>query len=305
MNQSLDTTERASDLNPSGVARASSSDSADSASPVQRKPRVLIVDDEENILASLRRLLRREPYELVSASSAQEALRVMESGPVQLIITDYRMPGMTGTELLHEVQRRWPDTLRIVLSGYSEVKAIISAINEGAIYKFISKPWNDEEIKLNVRRALEQYALQVENERMAREIAQQNERLRELNAVLDQRAADASAGLSSIQDLQEAIAVGVITFDQSGLIVGANRLASEMVTPEAGLFGVPAREALPNAMYQAFFPECEAGRRPICRSDATAGRLEYAGRSLQWRLQCVGDESNLRGRVATIWENVQ
>ena len=174
------------------------------------KRRVLLVDDEKKILASLRRLLRREDYELITANCGPEALELLEADPVQLIISDYRMPGMTGVELLREVRQRWPDTLRIILSGYSEVSTIIAAINEGEIYKFISKPWNDEEIKLHVRRALEQHELEEENKRMACEIAAQNERLRELNVMLEQRAADASTGLTSAQDLLETMKTAIL-----------------------------------------------------------------------------------------------
>ncbi len=259
---------------------------------------VLIVDDEAGVLASLRRLLRREPYELVAANSGEEALRLLEQHPAPVVISDQRMPGMTGIEFLHEVRRRWPHTIRMILSGYSAVQTIIDAINEGAVYKFLSKPWNDEELKGNIRRALEQYELEAENRRMSREIAVQNERLRQLNAELDQRAADATAGLSSIQDLHDAIAVGVITFDESELIVSANRLASRMLAPEAELFGMPASEVLPADIYEAFFPG-EAQREK-----ASSGRLSFQDRKLQWRLRQVEADNAVRGKVATIWEVV-
>ncbi len=261
--------------------------------------RVLIVDDEPSVLKSLRRLLRQEPYELVAADSGEEALRVLEEHPAPVVISDQRMPGMTGIELLHEVRRRWPDTIRIILSGYSAVQTIIAAINEGAVYKFMSKPWNDEELKGNIRRALDQYELEAENRQMAREIAEQNQRLKQLNTELDQRATDASAGLSSIQDLHDAIAVGVITFDDSELIVSANRLANRLLTPSTELFGMPAREGLPGEAYAAFFPGDTNGKQ------SRSGRLERNGRKLQWRLRTLQESGALRGGVATIWEEVE
>ncbi len=261
--------------------------------------RVMIVDDEASVLTSLRRLLRREAYELVLANSGEEALRLLEQHPAPVVISDQRMPGMTGIELLHEVRRRWPNTIRIILSGYSAVRTIIAAINEGAVYMFLSKPWNDQELKGNIRGALDQYELGAENRRMGREIAEQNERLRQLNAELDQRAADATAGLSSIQDLHDAIAVGVITFDESELIVAANRLAAQMLATEVELFGMPAGEVLSGELYQAFFAD------GTDNEEGTSGRLDRCGRQLQWRLQPVRVDNNPRGKVATIWEDVQ
>jgi response regulator RpfG family c-di-GMP phosphodiesterase len=268
------------------------------AAPADRRRRVLIVDDEENILTSLRRLLRREPYELVTANSADQALRLMEEHPADLVISDYRMPGMTGTELLREVQTHWPETLRIILSGYSEVRAIIDAINTGAIYKFLSKPWNDEEVKLHIRRALEQYDLEMENRRMARKIAAQNERLVELNRQLKQRAADASTGLDSVQELLDLIDAGVITLDPRELIVGANQRAVELLASEAGgLIGLSAGEALPPQLYAALFEQPARGQA------GQPGQLEHEGRILHWRARRIGGTDNPRGTVVTLWED--
>jgi CheY-like chemotaxis protein len=299
VNRSLEVQEQADSAEQEGSANHETNAAASAVSPERLKHKVLVVDDEASVLSSLRRLLRREPYDLITAGSGEEALRLLEKQPVPLILSDQRMPGMTGIELLGEVRRRWPDTMRVVLSGYSAVQTILEAINEGAVYKFLSKPWNDEELKGNIRQALEQYELKTENRRMSRQIAEQNDRLRELNAELDQRATDASAGLSSIQDLHDAIAVGVITFDESELIVSANRLAGQMLAAGAELFGMPARDVLPDEVYQVFFPEGIDGK------DARSGRLEYGERKLQWRIQPVGGNDSQRGKVTTIWEDVQ
>ena len=145
--------------------------------------RVLLVDDDESILRALKRLLRREPYEVVATASPRDALRMFEEQPAGLVVSEQRMMEMTGTDFLQEVRRRWPETIRIILSGYPDVNAARDAINSGAVYKYLTKPWDDEEIKLEIRRALEQYDLAVEDRRLA--------------AGLDQRARDAAAGLSS------------------------------------------------------------------------------------------------------------
>ena len=270
---------------------------ASAPSPSQRKRRILIVDDEEKIIAALRRLLRREGYDLVTANSGAEALTLLEADPVPLVISDYRMPGMTGVELLREVRERWPSTLRIILSGYSEVSTIIAAINEGEIYKFISKPWNDEEIKLHVRRALEQYELEEENQRLSRRIATQNERLRELNTMLQQHVVDVNTGLTTTQGLLENIGVGVLTVDEAGLIVGANERANEIISSgKSELIGIPAEAALPTALFEL---ACAPGI-----TAAASGRIKLDGKELQCRANPLGADGKSRGSVIALWEEV-
>lgn len=121
--------------------------------------RLLLVDDEPNILAALRRVFQRENYELMFASNGNEALRILEKQPVELIMTDFMMPGLNGSELLKEVRERWPNTIRIMLTGHANTDAVMGSIKEGAVYRFILKPWNDDDIRLTIALALEQYEL--------------------------------------------------------------------------------------------------------------------------------------------------
>ncbi|WP_372971587.1 response regulator, partial [Marinobacter sp.] len=121
--------------------------------------RLLLVDDEPNILASLRRVFQRENYELLFANNGDEALHIMEKQPVELIMTDFMMPGINGSELLKEVRERWPNTIRIMLTGHANTDAVMGSIREGAVYRFILKPWNDDDIRLTIALALEQYEL--------------------------------------------------------------------------------------------------------------------------------------------------
>lgn len=124
---------------------------------------VLFVDDEPSVLKAMRRVFRQENYRLYTAESGQAALAVMEANPVNVIISDHRMPGMSGADLLREVKRRNPDTIRIMLTGYADVGAVMGAVNDGAVYKFITKPWNDDDLRLTVSLALEQFDLLREN----------------------------------------------------------------------------------------------------------------------------------------------
>lgn len=120
---------------------------------------VLCVDDEVNILNSLKRLLRKEDYTVLTATSGSEGLSLLEKQPVQVVISDQRMPEMTGTEFLKKVKERYPNTIRVILSGYAEAPALLGAINEGEVFRFLTKPWNDEELKAEIQQCLAQYDL--------------------------------------------------------------------------------------------------------------------------------------------------
>lgn len=117
---------------------------------------VLVVDDEEYVLTSLRRTFRSLPVTVLTAGSGAQALELMETSPVRVVIADQRMPGMLGTELLAKIKERWPHVIRIVLSAYTEVPALLRAINEGEVYRFISKPWDDRSLRGLVERAVAQ-----------------------------------------------------------------------------------------------------------------------------------------------------
>lgn len=129
------------------------------AQPKKAPYRILLVDDEPHILASLRRVFQRENYELLFASGGREALAILEKQPVELVMTDFMMPGMNGSELLQEVRERWPQTIRIMLTGHANTDAVMGSIKGGAVYRFILKPWNDDDIRLTIALALEQYEL--------------------------------------------------------------------------------------------------------------------------------------------------
>ena len=102
---------------------------------------VLFVDDEWEILQALKRRFRKEPFTLYTAGSGQEALDILESNPVQLIISDARMAGMDGIQLLEQVKQRYPDIVRMIFSGYVETEGLMDAINKGEVLRFITKPW--------------------------------------------------------------------------------------------------------------------------------------------------------------------
>ena len=146
---------------------------------------ILCVDDEDNILHSLKRLLRKEGYRFLTALSGEEGLKILNENDVHLLISDHRMPGMSGTEFLAKVREKHPDVLRVILTGYTEVDSITESINKGNIYKFFLKPWSDQNLKLEIRQALEQYDLIQANKRLHEKVLEQNEELKRINENLE------------------------------------------------------------------------------------------------------------------------
>lgn len=159
---------------------------ADAAAPVAT---VLCVDDEANILSALRRLFRPAGYRVLLANSGAEGLQMLEAegGAVDLVISDMRMPEMDGARFLAQVRQRWPNVSRILLTGYADVESTVAAINQGEIYRYISKPWNDSEVLLTVRDALERKFLEREKARLEALTQAQNEELKALNASLEEK----------------------------------------------------------------------------------------------------------------------
>ncbi len=215
---------------------------------------ILCVDDEENVLKSLKRLFLEEDWELITADSGKLGLEVLREKEVHLIIADFRMPEMTGVEFLKEAKEIRPEAIRIILSGFADVDAIVRAINEGEIYKFISKPWNDEELKLAVRRSLEQFELIQENSGLNEKIKAQNEELRTLNENLEAKVQERTAALqlrnqalSLAQDMLEQLPIGIVGISMGEEIALIN---SEMIS----IFGLVGKPVLGMKMGK-YFPE--------------------------------------------------
>jgi response regulator RpfG family c-di-GMP phosphodiesterase len=148
---------------------------------------LLFVDDEANILSSLRRLFRPQGYKILVAPGGKEGIEIMENNAVDLVISDMRMPEMDGATFLAKVAEQWPTTARILLTGYADMESTIAAINVGKIYKYICKPWNDNDIKLSVRHALKQRFLEQDRKRLLALTTKQNIELQTFNANLEEK----------------------------------------------------------------------------------------------------------------------
>jgi response regulator RpfG family c-di-GMP phosphodiesterase len=157
-------------------------------SPTQKKTaNLLFVDDEPNVLKALNRLFRADDCNVQVAASGRAGLDILEKQAIDLIISDMRMPQMDGAEFLTEAAERWPDTVRILLTGYADINSTIAAVNKGKIYSYCSKPWEDSALKQLVNNALEQKRLREERLELFEIINRQNQQLTILNASLEEK----------------------------------------------------------------------------------------------------------------------
>jgi PAS domain S-box-containing protein len=170
------------------------------------RPRILVVDDEEAILETMT-FTFEDDYEVLTSSSARDGLALLErDGPVAVVISDQRMPEMTGVEFLARVYERHPNTTRIILTGYADGDAMVRAINEGHVYAYVTKPWEPDDLKQLVHRAVELHRLRMQNERLLEDVQQAN---RFLAAAIDE------------------IPVGALVVDAAGVVRASNRAARE------------------------------------------------------------------------------
>lgn len=199
--------------------------------------KILCVDDERNVLKALRRLfLDEDDYDILVAESAEEGLEILKAeADVRLVVSDYRMPEMNGVEFLSQVCEKWPNTIRIVLSGYADTASVVEAINLGQIYKFIPKPWNDEELKSAIATALQHQELQLQNNRLTEELQTKNQELKEINENLEHLVAQRTEALEIrnrilqiAQGVLDVLPVVVFSIDPEQMIVQCNDYGREL-----------------------------------------------------------------------------
>ncbi len=167
----------------------------------ERRPgRVLCVDDEELILKSLQRVLRPAGVQVRTAVGGAAGLEMLRQAPVDVVISDMRMPHMSGAEFLEQVAREWPDTVRILLTGFADVDSTIAAINQGGVSAYLTKPWDDERLRAVVLESVERAQLKEENLRLQALATEQNKALLQLNEGLEARVAQRTADLQGVLD---------------------------------------------------------------------------------------------------------
>ena len=147
---------------------------------------VLFVDDEPNILRAIKRALFTMDITLLLAESGAKALELLEKNEVHVVISDMKMPQMSGAELLEQVAINYPETFRVVLTGYADIESTIKAVNQGKIHRYLQKPWDNQELVAAVEEGLERVKLKAENERLQKLTRLQNKKLKDVNSSLEQ-----------------------------------------------------------------------------------------------------------------------
>ena len=235
-------------------------------SNIEIKPNtLLLVDDEENILSALRRLLRKDGYTILTAGSGQAGLDLLASEKVDVIISDQRMPNMLGTVFLKKAQELSPDSVRMILSGFTDLESVTSAINEGAVYKFLTKPWDDEILRLSIREALRHKWVQDENRMLQGMLIEVNTELANANQQLAERADTAQEALQDLQLILDELPLAVLHVNDRGLLTLANQAACTLLGSTLSL-NQPAADLLPDTI-----------TRLLDTPEATQAHLTLAG----------------------------
>ncbi len=266
------------------------------ALPVKRQRTILLVDDEENILASLRRLLRRDGYRILTANGGQAGLELLAQNEVDVILSDQRMPSMTGVEFLRRVKTIHPQTVRMVLSGYTELKSITDAINEGAIYKFLTKPWEDDLLRANIEEAFRYKELADENRRLSSEIQVANKELVQANTRLvttlaekERRIERDETTLDVAQEVLQCIPFPLLGFDNDDMVVFANVEANQLLGG-GHLVGLDVGSCLPAELVALI-----RGR------DGDSVDWQGGGKSWLARYRCLGRQRASSGRLLILF----
>lgn len=265
---------------------------------LQRQRTLLLVDDEPNIVNALKRTLRKDGYRILTASCAEEGLSLLAEHEVGVILSDQRMPKTTGVEFLREVKQLYPKTMRIVLSGYTELESVTNAINEGAIYKFLTKPWDDDLLLKNIREAFEYHDMEQENQRLTLELQYSNQELSRLNQNLEQQVHEKTREivhnmtmLEISQEIFEHLPVAIIGIDQYDMIAAANKSADKLFGGLHGgcLLGLQARD---------FLPEVLLALLDKAQTQATPQFIQLQdGSTLQLWISPMGDSSLSKGTI--------
>jgi diguanylate cyclase (GGDEF)-like protein len=219
------------------------------------KRTLLLVDDEPNILTALKRLVRRDDYNVLTATSGKEGLDLLAKNDIDVIVSDQRMPGMTGVEFLRAVKTLYPETVRIVLSGFTELQSVTDAVNEGALYKFLTKPWEDDQLRQHIAQAFEHKEMADENRRLNLEVRTANQGLaranRQLEEMLMQKQQQITSGEISLDIVREAllhVPQPVMGIDDDGLVAFVNLAAQALFKDDGPILGIEAVQLMPEIM---------------------------------------------------------
>ena len=264
--------------------------------------RLLLVDDEPNIVAALKRLLRSEQYQIFTAHSGPQGLELLAEQPVDVIVSDQRMPGMVGADFLRKAREQYPETIRIMLSGYTELQSVTDAVNEGAIYKFLTKPWDDEQLRGHIAEAFRVKEIADENLRLDLEVRTANQELAAANRRMEQLLTEKQRqitrdeiSLSIARELLQHLPLPIIGMDDDGMIAFINGAAEALFHHDSGLLGNEAASVLPQ-----LFPPDEAAAPAAPSAGSHTHLADIAGQRYAVVVYPMGGSSASRGSLITL-----
>ncbi|MET0963632.1 MAG: EAL domain-containing protein [Noviherbaspirillum sp.] len=263
---------------------------------MQKRPRtLLLVDDEPNILAALKRQIRGAGYRIITAGNGQEGLDLLAVEEIDVIVSDQRMPGMTGVEFLRTVKTLYPDTVRIVLSGFTELQSVTDAVNEGAIYKFLTKPWDDKQLRGHIEEAFQHREMAAENRRLDlaarsanQELAHANRQLEEMLKQKQQQIQHDGITLDIVREALQYVPLPIIGLDDDEVVAFANISAQELFRQSGQILGSEAQAFIPDIL-RALRGTEEGGK---CRTELDGRPFEVVSRSM-------GKDTRSRGKLIT------
>ena len=264
---------------------------------VARTRTLLLVDDEKNIISALKRLLRNEGYQILTADSGAEGLAMLARHPVDVIVSDQRMPGMTGVEFLGAAKALYPDTVRIVLSGYTELQSVFDAVNKGAIYKFLTKPWDDILLREHIREGFEFKEFAQENRRLIQELQSVNHKLAAANQELAISLTETQEQvelnqhmLAVIREVLQQVEIPVLAIDDADMIAFINDAAQTILQEAGALLGAYSHRMIPEIMLKL----------DTCTASSPACMIEIDHRQFRLLQHVMGTGSFSRGRLLTL-----
>ena len=254
--------------------------------------KVLIVDDEPNVAKSVNRLLMSVGYDTTVVQGGDEALDLLQSGhQFNVVVSDQRMPKMTGAQLFEKMQQQYPLIKRILLTGYTDLDSLRAAVNNGHIYRFLLKPWDDDELIQSVTDAAAANKLSLENQRLNQELKEMNSTLEER---IDQKTRVLKMNLNALEryeDILEQTPIGIMCVSEEDMVVLANNAARDMLQFRTALEGLKYNEVLPEELAKVFQPF----------SPNQDYEISLHGKTFQLKTSQVKIKEKFLGRLVCFW----
>ena len=271
---------------------------------MQKKYNVLCIDDEENVLRALQRSFRKETFNVYTALSGKEGLKILENLSVHLIIADFRMPQMNGVEFFTKAKKIQPDAIRVLLSGYASIDMVTKAVNEGGIYRLLTKPWNEIELRQEINLALQHWELVQRNRKLNKKIEEQLLELKSMNRqledIVEERTREIlikNQALELSHQILDNLPTAVMGVALEKYIVYFNKEAEEIFQEfETNPIGKKVDDIFPEEISQIISDIIDKDRISELK------KYEYLGKTFHIKASVVKDEFAVRGVTVVFFE---